>query len=171
LDWASVSAAVSHSLAVKTDGTLWSWGRGCRGRTGHGDVADRSSPVQIGSLTDWSSVSAGYDHSMALKTDGTLWGWGKNDSNSSIGDGTAITRSSPVQIGSLTDWASVSTGRRHSVALKPDGTIWTWGDSSLGQLGQGNTSDRNSPVQIGSDTSWTSIKAGLVHSVALKDPA
>ena len=167
-DWAGVSAGVSHALAIKTDGSIWSWGRGSTGRLGHGDTIYRSSPVQIGNLTDWTSVAVGYNHSIALKTNGTLWGWGTNTTNGEVGDGTSVDRSSPVQIGSLTDWASISSGNRHNVALKTDGTIWAWGDGQSGQLGQGNIGDRNSPVQIGSDTSWISIKAGLAHSIALK---
>ena len=173
-DWAGVSAGTNHALAVKTDGSLWSWGRGSTGRLGHGDTVYQSSPVQIGSLTDWSSVSVGNDHSMALKTDGTLWGWGSNTiaAKAPVGDDTVIDRSSPVQIGALTDWASISSGRRHNVALKTDGTIWAWGEGSTGQLGDGPIfTYRKSPRQIGSETSWTNIKAGLNHSIALKDPS
>jgi alpha-tubulin suppressor-like RCC1 family protein len=117
-NWSSVSGGEIHSLAVKTDGTAWAWGRDNKGQLGHGTTVDKSSPVQIGALTDWSSVSAGGNsHSVAVKTDGTAWAWGFGYAGM-LGNGTAVNKSSPVQIGSLTNWSSVSAGSFHSLAIK-----------------------------------------------------
>ena len=84
--------------------------------------------------------------------------WGYGDSGQ-LGDGTTITKSSPIQIGSLTTWASIASGAGANYALKTDGTLWAWGGNSSGGLGQGNTTSRSSPVQIGALTTWAKVDA------------
>jgi alpha-tubulin suppressor-like RCC1 family protein len=165
--WQSVSAGDTHSLAIKTNGTLWAWGANGNGRLGDGTTTQRTSPVQIGSDTNWQSVSAGGSHSLAIKTDGTLWAWGLNSSGQ-LGLGDTTQRTSPVQIGSDTNWQSVSAGGSHSLAIKTDGTLWAWGLNSSGQLGLGDTTQRTSPVQVGLATDWQSVSAGASHSLAIK---
>ncbi len=172
-DWVNISSGIQHSNGIKADGTLWSWGRNSgisAGALGDGTIIDRSSPVQVGALTDWASVGEGDYHTHAVKIDGTLWAWGKNNNFGQLGDGTKTDRSSPVQIGALTDWASavLSGGRRHSHAVKTDGTIWSWGLNNYGQLGLEDTDNRSSPVQVGSLTDWASVSGGFYFSVALK---
>jgi len=167
-DWSNISTSFYNTRAIKTDGSLWTWGRNVDGQLGIGTVANKSSPVQVGSLTDWTSTSGGQQHALALKTDGTLWAWGDNFPGGPLGDGTTISKSSPVQIGFLTDWASVSGGLRHSLARKTDGTIWSWGRNTQGNLGHGDVNDRLSPVQIGGLTTWASISAGQDSSHAIK---
>lgn len=88
---------MSTGLAVKTDGTMFSWGRNSSGELGLNDTTNRSSPVQIGALTTWSKVSTYYYHSAAIKTDGTLWAWGKN-TNGVLGDSTTTNRSSQYKL-------------------------------------------------------------------------
>ena len=114
-----MSGGVLHTIAIKTDGTLWVWGNNVSGRLGLGDITNRSSPVQVGTLTNWSSVSAG-SHTMAIKTDGTLWAWGSNGSGR-LGLGDITDRSSPVQVGALTNWYSVDLGNSdHTMAIKEE---------------------------------------------------
>lgn len=74
-----MSAGVSFSMGIKTDGTLWAWGKNDVGQLGDGGTANRYIPVQLGTATNWDSVSCGYQHSVALRTDGSLWSWGTND--------------------------------------------------------------------------------------------
>jgi alpha-tubulin suppressor-like RCC1 family protein len=144
------------TAAIKTDGTLWTWGDNSQGQLGHGDVIYRSSPVQVGALSTWAEVSTGL-HTVAVKTDGTLWAWGRNGTGQ-LGQNNRIYRSSPVQIGSGTDWYKVESGNdESSLALKTDGTMWSWGYNLRGQLGQNNAIYRSSPVQIGSLTTWSQI--------------
>jgi alpha-tubulin suppressor-like RCC1 family protein len=165
--WLQVAGGYSHSLAIKTDGTLWSFGRNFRGALGLGNITDYSSPVQVGALTTWSDTSAGAYFSAATKTDGTLWCWGQN-TQGQLGDGTSTNRSSPVQVGALTTWSKVVCGNAHTLALKTDGTLWAWGNNSIGQLGQGNTTNYSSPVQVGALTTWSDTAAGNYHSLAIK---
>jgi len=175
-DWKQVDvgherAGQGFTLAVKTDGTLWAWGDGSSGALGDGTTASKSSPVQIGLLTNWKQVAGGIESSAAIKTDGTLWTWGDNAAGQ-LGDGTRINRSSPVQIGLLTNWKQVSgggdgTSREFKVALKNDGTLWTWGNNEAGQLGDGTTASKSSPVQIGTLTNWKQFDAGWESSQAI----
>ena len=168
--WASISNSNNGStnFAIKTDGTLWGWGKNNAGQLGTGDTVDRSSPVQVGALTTWLQISAGYYHAVAVKTDGTSWAWGKNNAGQ-LGLGNTTDISSPVQIGSLTNWSSVSAGRQgFSCAVKTDGTAWSWGANSYGRLGHGNTTNRSSPVQIGALTNWLQLTAANYHISSIK---
>lgn len=150
---------------------LYEWGRNAQGQLGQNDIVPRSSPVQVGSSTDWneiatSSVTSGEGFTIATKTDGTLWSWGYNFYGQ-LGSGTTISRSSPVQVGLLTNWNKVAYGQNHTLAIKTDGTLWAWGRNSNGQLGTGGGTV-SSPVQVGALTNWNVIAAGQVHSAAVK---
>ena len=78
--WSAVSTGLDgeDSTAIKTDGTLWSWGRNNLGQLGLGNRTNYSSPKQVGALTNWSNIISGYSTKIAIKTDGTLWAWGYN---------------------------------------------------------------------------------------------
>ena len=106
------------SFAIKTDGTLWSWGSNNSGQLGQGNTINRSSPVQVGALANWSHPAAAASFAIATKTDGTLWSWGDGGSGQ-LGLGNTTTYSSPVQVGSLTTWQkdSPSTSRYSSYAI------------------------------------------------------
>ena len=162
-----IAAGSEHTVALKSDGTLWAWGANWQGQLGDGTTVDRLSPVRIGSDTDWLSIAAGGQHTIALKSDGTLWAWGRNYYGQ-IGDGTNTTRTSPARIGSDTDWLSIAAGGQHTIALKSDGTLWAWGYNYYGQLGQDTNIDRWVPAQVGSASNWVSIAAGGYHTIALK---
>ncbi|MDI6642051.1 MAG: hypothetical protein QME68_07060, partial [Elusimicrobiota bacterium] len=65
-------------------------------------------------------------------------------------------------------WKSVSCGEYHTIAIKTDGTLWAWGNNSMGQLGLGDNTDRNTPTQVGTDTNWSSVSCGYYHTLAIK---
>jgi alpha-tubulin suppressor-like RCC1 family protein len=159
--WASVSVGNSHTLATKTDGTLWAWGLGTTGQLGQGSTTSYSSPVQVGTLTTWASVATvlGSAYSAAVKTDGTLWVWGRN-TEGQLGQVNATNYSSPVQVGTLTNWAAVSCDQYTTIATKTDGTLWAWGQNTVGQVGDGTSTVRSSPVQIGTLTTWVKPVGG-----------
>jgi alpha-tubulin suppressor-like RCC1 family protein len=162
--WSSISGDNAFSLATKTDGTLWSWGKNTDGQLGQGDRTQFSSPRQVPGTT-WSSISTGSYHSLATKTDNTLWSWGLG-SLGRLGQNTTTKVSSPIQIPG-TSWSSISAGNENSFAIKTDGTLWSWGKNTDGQLGQGDRTQFSSPVQIPGIT-WNSISAGSYHSLATK---
>jgi alpha-tubulin suppressor-like RCC1 family protein len=165
--WAKVSANKDNTAAIRTNGTLWTWGRSNYGQIGDSSVTNRSSPVQIGALTDWSQITmAPYGNMAAIKNNGTLWTWGANFSGQ-LGDNTQTARSSPVQVGALTNWAQISANFQHVASVKTDGTLWTWGLNTNGRLGDGTVVSKSSPIQIGSLTNWLQASAGETHTLAL----
>lgn len=168
-NWASISSSpvFYHFLAVKTDGTLWAWGRGDYGQLGRSSLSAYSSPVQVGALTNWLKVATGGYSSFAIKTDGTLWSWGWN-AFGQLGLGNTTNYSSPKQIGSGTNWYYVNTSLYGVIATKTDGTIWSWGFNSQGQLGLGDITNRSSPVQIGALTNWLNTAGVYATSYAIK---
>ena len=168
--WCAIAVGYAHTVAIKTDGTLWTWGCNGYGRLGDGTTTARSSPGTVaGGGTTWCATSAGGNHTAAIKTDGTLWTWGVN-SNGQLGNGTTSNRSSPGTVaGGGTTWCVVSAGNAHTAAVKTDGTLWTWGRNGYGQLGDGTTTDRSSPGTVaGGGSSWCAIAGGFNHRAAIK---
>ena len=155
-----------QTAALKTDGTLWTWGLNTHGTLGNGNTVSYSSPVQVGSLTDWKQFTCGYSIG-AVKTDGTLWTWGDN-TRGQLGLGNTVKYSSPVQVGSLTNWKQVWIGLFAGAAIKTDGTLWVWGRNDNGLLGLGNNVYDSSPVQVGSLTNWRYVSIQRTHAVAIK---
>jgi alpha-tubulin suppressor-like RCC1 family protein len=166
-NWSEIAAGSATSFGITTDGKLYAWGEASSGKLGLNDAINRSSPVQVGVLTNWSKIASKGTVVHAIKTDGTLWGWGRNDVGGAVGDNTIINRSSPVQIGSDTDWNKVSAGARVSSAIKTDGTLWSWGRNNIGQAGNDSTIALSSPVQIGALTKWTDVEATAEATLAL----
>jgi alpha-tubulin suppressor-like RCC1 family protein len=167
-DWTQVSAGIGHTLALKSDYTLWAWGDNTYGQLGNGTHVNRSFPVQISSDVGWTSVCAGAEFSLALRQDGTLWAWGRNNYGQ-LGDGTNIDRNTPVQVGTDNTWAKVAAGYGHCLAVKNDHTLWAWGLNSSGQLGDSTFIDKNYPIQIGASSNWSLVAAGYGHSLAIKN--
>jgi len=166
--WLNITCGRYNSLAVKTDGTLWSWGYNNNGQLGLNNTTSYSSPKQVGALTTWLNIGAGQYHVLATKTDGTLWSWGANG-NGQLGLGNITYYSSPKQVGALTTWLKISSGGYNfNLATKTDGTLWSWGRNSNGQLGLGNTTARSSPVQVGALTTWSNITCGEYCAIATK---
>ncbi len=164
--WLDVQTGAFHCLAIKTDGTLWSWGLNGNGQLGIGNMAQQNAPVQIGADSDWSYIEAGQAHSFAMKEDGTLWGWGFN-SFGQIGNNSTVEVSSPVQIGADEDWWLIKAGGAHTIALKTDSTLWAWGANFNGQLGAGNTDNYMIPTNI-DNSSWIDIDTGFEFSLGIK---
>ncbi len=164
-NWQQVSSGNSHASGIKSDGTLWTWGYGLNGRLGNNAATDRLTPVTTFSGgTNWSQVSAGDSHTAAIKTDGTLWTWGVGV-NGQLGNNAVTDRLTPVTtFAGGTNWSQVSAGSNHTVAVKTDGTLWTWGSGSSGELGNNQTTQRNTPVTtFAGGTNWkqvTSVSSG-----------
>lgn len=174
-NWSSVVTSFNSSAAIKSDGTLWCWGRGLSGQLGDNTTVNKSSPIQtIAGGTNWSSVALGYNFRGGIKTDGTLWMWGNNLSGQ-LGDNTTTNRSSPVQtITGGSNWSSISCGYGHTAATKTDGTLWLWGSQgywigATGALGDNTTTMRSSPIQtVAGGTNWSRVCAGYGATSAIK---
>lgn len=168
-DWIMITTGSGSwfSAALKSDGTIWSWGENDNGQLGQGDTTTRDVPTQIGSDSDWIELSAGEAHLLARKVDGTIYGVGFNSFGQlGLGDNTGI--SNITQIGSDSDWARVYGGEYFSYAQKTNGTIYSTGDNDDGQLGQGNNDPLNIFTQVGS-SSWDYLSLGQsgAHMLAL----
>lgn len=154
-DLTSVAAGGNHSLALKSDGTVWMWGDGS------------ATPVQVPGLTNIIAVAGGDLHSLALESDGIVWAWGNNIWGQ-LGDGTTISSSSPVKVVELSDVMAVAAGGAHSLALKSDGSVYAWGDNFYGQLGDGTRISSFSPIKVSKLTHIVAVAAGGEHSLAVK---
>ncbi len=165
--WTKVAAGYAHTLAIRSDGTLWAWGANDKGQLGDGTTTNRNIPVKIGTDTDWSSINTGSNNCLALKTNGTLWAWGDNfggaNGNGDFGPGQI--NSQPTQIGIDNNWQYIA---ENSYAIKANGTLWGWGDNSLGNLGTGDTISHYIPFQIGTDSDWIAISKSSNQTLALK---
>jgi alpha-tubulin suppressor-like RCC1 family protein len=157
----------SGSAAIKTDGTLWTWGYNNNGQMGDSTKTTRSSPTQIPGTT-WKSCFRAGSIMSATKTDGTLWAWG-NNTYGVLGQNNRTEYNSPVQVGSDTTWNYVSGGSdNHIFAIKTNGTLWGCGGggTSLGQ-NEGPGNDRSSPVQITTATNWVKVNATAGNNATL----
>lgn len=169
-DWVKISSSLSHSVALKKDGTIWAWGDNGKGQLGDGTRVTPSSPIQIGSSTEWVEISAGYWHSAAIKKDGSLWTWGYNDMGQ-LGNGKYSDDLTPNQISSTNDWRKVSLGGRFGVAIKKDGTLWAWGVDEYGAVGDSAKllpSQLIKPIMISKETDWAFVDASKEFTMALK---
>ena len=157
-DWSKIrSTGYGRQFgALRTDGTVWMWGRNHKGQLGQNNRTNYSSPIQIPGTTWGSEFAVGPATAQWIKTDGTLWAWG-NNGYGYLGHNNKTEYSSPVQVGSDNTWSKVSASSGNTSAIKTDGTLWAWGYNAQGQLGQNNETQYSSPVQIGSDTTWSSI--------------
>lgn len=163
----AISAGYFHSLAVKGDGSVLSWGAAREVQSEGGMTTERLVPVQIEGLVGAISIAAGGYHSLAALRDGTVWAWGSNVKGQ-LGDGTTVERATPVRVTGLAGVALVGAGEDHSLAVKTDGTVWAWGRNGWGQLGDGTAVDRYSPVEVSGLRGVASIAGGESHSMAVQ---
>ena len=181
-DIIAISAGSIHNLAIKVDGSLWSWGDNKHGQLGDGTVSvyniydlvtlpdnNKSAPVKI--MEDVAFISAGYSHNLAIKTDGSLWSWGDN-SFGKLGDGTGHhfnyfggdDKFSPQKI--MDDVIYSSAGGEQSLAVTTDGNLWAWGDYARPTQYNNSSKVNNTPIIIMSDVAFAS--AGRWHNLAIK---
>ena len=163
----SLSGGGLHSLGLKADGTVATWGYNFDAELGNGTTTNSLTPVQVSGLTGVTAIAGGEIFSLALKSDGTVWTWGFNGEGE-LGNGTTTNSSTPVQVTGLTGITAIAGGEGHGLALKSDGKVYAWGDNWGGQLGNGTTINSTAPVQVSSLTGVTAIAGGWYHSLALK---
>src|SRR5262249_46160002 len=157
------------SLALTSDGSVWAWGANSAGELGTGTVTNSSVPVKVAGLTGVIKVAAGSSHSLALRSDGTGWAWGDNVSGQLGNGASTASQDTPVQVYGLTGITQIAAGGLFSIALRSDGTVWAWGDNSMGQLGNNSITPRSDvPVRVAGLSMATSIAAGSVTGLATR---
>jgi alpha-tubulin suppressor-like RCC1 family protein len=166
-NWTAVATSEFHTLALKTDGTLWGWGYNELGILGQGNInLHWTVPTQIGSDNDWVFISTSpTGKSYCIKKNGTLWAWG-SASGDDLGLETVTKVYEPTQIGTDNDWALVSPSNFFALALKSDGSLWGWGNGGYNGIGLKFTN--KPPQQIGESKDWAFVCAGNGRSVAIK---
>jgi alpha-tubulin suppressor-like RCC1 family protein len=175
LPWLDIAGGGYHTLGIRTDGSLWSWGGNTYGEQGSGIEGDRLLPGRIGAAT-WKAVFAGWQSSFAIRADGTLWAWGL-DTYNRLGIGNsfdpgdsvspAMAVASPRQVGSSGGWKQLSSSMTQTAAVRDDGSLWCWGTGLFGALGNG-VLNTGVPVRVGTDNDWASVATSGYHMAALK---
>ncbi len=173
----AIASGSLHSLALKSDGTVWAWGNNGLGQLGNGTITTSyylfDTPAQVVGLSGVTAIAGGSLHSLALKTDGAVWAWGGN-SHGQLGNGMFSDSGTPVQVIGLSSVRAIAAGWDHSLALKTDGTLQAWGWNFSGQLGNG-TFTRDPPYGISLPapviglSGVMAISGANVHSLALVD--
>jgi alpha-tubulin suppressor-like RCC1 family protein len=160
----SLSLYGAHTCAIKPDATLWCWGPNSQGELGNGTTVDSSTPLQVSPGTTWMSVGAGLAHTCGVQTNGTLWCWG---GNFGLQLGTpalpfSAISTTPRQIGTDSNWASVTSGDENSCAVRTDGTLWCWGGNAGRQTSPENENGVPSPNQYMAQpgNTWISMSSG-----------
>ena len=166
-NWKDVELGSLHTIAIKEDGTIWTWGLNSSGQLGDNTIISKSSPVQV-SGTDWKKITAGSAHTAVIKNNGGLYSWGLN-TQGQLGTNDVLQRNTPIQVISGGVWSCLSAGENHTAAIKNDGTLWSWGLNNHGQLGTFNYQSQSSPVQTYSGgTNWKQISAAGAFTAAVK---
>ncbi len=145
-DWAAIFAGAHHSCAMRTDDTLWCWGKNEDGQLGLNDTENRNEPTQVEN-NQWTTASAGGHHTCGIRPDDTLWCWGRNEYGQ-LGLGHESDRFQPSRVGDDDDWIDILSVGHHTCGLRTDGTLWCWGAGDYGRLGLGDEQDRNAPTRV-----------------------
>ena len=175
-DWAFVAADEKNSAAIKTDGTLWTWGNNQIGQLGIGSAINYNqlTPIQAGTDANWMKVFSNDDTSFAIKTDGTLWSWGSYGPGNGcklgyVSINFSVDCRTPHQVGTENNWSSVAVGLITVTGLQNNGMLWVWGETGSYLFGNGALNDFSYvPVQIGSDNDWQQVVTSQLNSIALK---
>jgi len=165
----NIASGFYMALGLKQDGSLWSWGQNSSGQLGLAtDTNNRSSPVLVAGNHSFIKIVGGALNTFGLKVDGNLWSWGDNTYGQL---GAAINtnlRSSPAIVLGGHSFINMASGQNHTLGLKADGTVWSWGYNLTGELGTFNSINRSSPVLVVGSHSFINITCGIAHSLGLK---
>lgn len=168
-----------HNVALKSDGTVWTWGWNGLGQLGDGTTNNASIPIQAGltavpPLASVIKLGGRPYFTLAVKSDGTIWAWGMNTFGQ-MGNSTAssfanvpgmVSNSAPG--GPINNPLQVTCGYQFGAALATNGTVWTWGSGTHGELGNNTTGSSYLPAQVPGLTNITAISCGWFHILALK---
>jgi len=173
-DVVAISAGEHYTLALRSNGEVWSWGWNICGKLGDGTTTDRSTPVRVAGLSNIIAIAAGTSHSLAVDKDGNVWAWGANGTGQ-LGDGAKVqkfapNRLTPAKVPGIDKVKAVAAHGHRSVALKTDGTVWEWG----ARAGRPSSPTipyciTSVPAKVTGLSRITAISAGGAFQVALRD--
>ncbi len=166
----AISAGYAHSLALKSNGTVYAWGDDADGQLGDDPVLlEQPVPVLVSGVNNVVAIAAGGSHSLALKSDGTVLAWG-NDASGQLGNDAAFGNKRTAEaVSDATGIVAVSAGASHSLALKSDGTLLSWGSDENGELGNDPAlAKQPTPVVVRGSSGIIAMAGGRGHSIALK---
>ena len=179
VNFVHVSAGYGFSVALGSDGSLYSWGDNSRGQLGRAVTsntpANRPNKVEAPAGITFVQASAGGSHVVALSSDGNIYTWGDNSAGQL---GRTVTSNTPADKPGKADtpadvtFTSVSAGQGHTVAVDTQGDVYTWGDNTHGELGRSTTSipaDKPGKADTPAGATFTLASAGGSHSVAVSD--
>lgn len=170
-----ISAGDSHTVALDSEGFLWTWGIDNYGQLGNGiGQTDRSKPEKLlydnsgNYLPRFKYVGAGESHSVAIDENGELWSWGVNYAGE-LGDGTKDLKEAPVKVKNTYNkrMVKVDSMFQNNIALDEDGGVWTWGNNVNGEIGDGSTVVRTEPVKVNLANKIVNVKAGAHHMLVV----
>ena len=169
----AIAAGDRAAYALRSDGTVWSWGANMFGQLGYDTAGDGSTPGQVSGLTNVIAISARLNVAYALRADGTVWGWGNNLSGALGNGSTAEYSAVPVQVSGLTGVTAIAAGGHNGYALRGDGSVWSWGSNKAGTLGDGQPCGQDEclsrvPVRVSALTGVTGIAGGEDNGYAVR---
>jgi alpha-tubulin suppressor-like RCC1 family protein len=155
-----VAAGAAHSMAVRSDGVAFGWGSNAAGQLGDGTLRSRVVPGRVTLLTGVTQIAAGEGSTLALSNGRPHW-WGRRCGECGFSDPPVL---NPV---GLTDVTRIASGRYFYLAVRADGTLWSWGDNYSGQLGDGTRTHRVDPVPVPAASGSVQVDAGGNHTVVV----
>ena len=165
-DWKKISAGQNFGAAIRSDGTLWTWGSNIDGQLGIGpDPNFSSTPLQLSDHSNFVDVSCGESHMGAIKSDGSLWMWG-NGGNGRLGNYGGSSTSPIESVGPNRTWKKISCGYNYTFAISIDDLLWAWGGNDYGQIGSSSLSDKSPAFYVSGN--WSSVSCAKYHTVAIK---
>jgi len=161
----AVAAGGGHSVALRNDGSVWTWGQSYYGELGYGGTrTNTTKPGWV--MSNVKAIAAGSYHTVALRSDGTVWTWG-NNMYGQLGNSDYSARTQPSRVGYLVDVIAITAATNYTAALRGDGTVWAWGINHEGQLGDGTLqSQRTRPVQVVAPSGEAGYLTGIVAIAA-----
>ena len=146
--FATVAAGGAHACALTEVGDMYCWGRNKSGQLGDGTNKSKNKPVRVQATGTYETIDVGVDHTCAIDDEGEAFCWGEN-MNGQLGIGqTGLPEKTPVSLGRNDRYEDIAAGRKHSCAVRKDGTVVCWGRGSEGQLGNDSVKDKLEPTPI-----------------------
>jgi uncharacterized protein YjdB len=167
VEWGYIDAGQKFTCGVLTDGEAYCWGENDTGEIGNGTTGGFfDTPEKVQTNQSFVTVSSGFFHNCGVTTSQKIYCWG-NNANAALGDGSDVSKNTPVQVSGAFSWSQVSSGANHTCGITTGDDAYCWGINQDGQLGDGGGSDSTIPKAVAGAFSWKDIASGLAHTCGL----